>query len=54
MNVGDRADDERCVEVVSSGFPLYHGAQLAVDHHALCCLEQWEARPGAVRVDGTV
>ena len=36
MNVAVRGDDERCIEVVASGLPLYDGAQLA---DALCCLE---------------
>ena len=31
MNVLVRADDERCIEVLASGLPLFHGAQLAVD-----------------------
>ena len=34
-------NDKRCIEVVASGLPLYHGAQLAVDITMLCCLEQW-------------
>ena len=31
MNVDVAASDERAVEVLASGLPLYHGAQLAVD-----------------------
>ena len=31
MNVTVRADDERVLEVLASGSPLHHGAQLAVD-----------------------
>ena len=31
MNVDVVASDEFTVEVVASGLPLYHGAQLAVD-----------------------
>ena len=31
MNVAVKGNDERCVEVVASGLPLYHGVQLAVD-----------------------
>ena len=31
MNVTVRADDERVLEVLASGLPLHHGAQLAVD-----------------------
>ena len=31
MNVDVAASDERAVEVLASGLPVYHGAQLAVD-----------------------
>ena len=31
MNVAVHANDERAVEVLASGLPLFHGAQLAVD-----------------------
>ena len=55
MNVAVRADDERCVEVVASGLPLHHGAQLAVDITLRCAVSSsGEARPGAARVDGIV
>ena len=31
MNIAVRADDERCIEMVASGLPLFHGALVAVD-----------------------
>ena len=31
MNVAVRAEDERRIEVLASGLPLFHGAQLALD-----------------------
>ena len=31
MNVPVSANDERAIEVLASGLPLHHGAQLAVD-----------------------
>ena len=53
MNVAVRGDDERCFEVVASGLPPYHGAQLAVDITMRCAvLSSGEARPVAARVDG--
>ena len=55
MNVAVRGDDKRCIEVVASGLPLYHGAQLAVDITMRCAVSSsGEARPGAARVDGIV
>ena len=48
-----RADDERCIEVGASGFPLFHGAQLAVDITLRCALtSRGEPRTGAAREDG--
>ena len=46
MNVAVHANDERAVEVLASGLPLFHGAQLAVDITP--------PRPGAAAVDGIV
>ena len=55
LNVADRGDDERCIEVVASGLPLYHGAQLAVEVTMRSAVTSSdEARPGAARVDGIV
>ena len=55
MNVHVRADDERCIEVLASGLPLFHGAQLAVDITLRCALTcGGDPRPGAARVDGIV
>ena len=49
------ADDERCIEVVASGLPLYHGAQLAVDITLRCAVSSsGEARLGAACVDAIV
>ena len=31
LNVGVSVEDEKATEVVASGLPLHHGAQLAVD-----------------------
>ena len=31
MNVAVQTTDQRAIEVVASGLPLHHGAQLAVD-----------------------
>ena len=43
--------DERCIEVVASGLPLYHSAQLAVDFTMRCVVSsRGEARPGAAAV----
>ena len=55
MNVAVRRDDERCIEVVVSGLPLYHDAQLAVDITMRSAVTRsGEARSGAARVDGIV
>ena len=55
MNVAVRRNDERCIEVVASGLPLHHGAQLAVDITMRCAVSSsGEARLGAARVDGIV
>ena len=55
LNTAVPADDAREVEVLASGLPLFHGAQLAVD------ITLWSAltatglpRPGAAVVDGVV
>ena len=53
MNIAVRADDERCIEVVASGLPLFHGAQLAVDITLRCALtSRGELRTAAAREDG--
>ena len=31
MNIGVSADDQRRIEILASGLPLFHGAQLAID-----------------------
>ena len=55
LNVVVRGDDERCIEVVASGLPLHHGAQLAVDITMCSAVTSSdEARPGAAHVDGIV
>ena len=43
--------DERCIEVVASGLPQYHSAQLAVDFTMRCVVSSsGKARPGAAAV----
>ena len=55
MNVAVRAEDERRIEVLASGLPLFHGAQLAVDITLRSALtSNGEPRPGSARVDGHV
>ena len=55
MNVAVRAEDERRIEVLASGLPLFHGAQLAVDITSRNALtSNGEPRPGSARVDGHV
>ena len=50
-----RRNDKRCIEVVASGLPLHHGAQLAVDITMRCAVSSsGEARLGGARVDGIV
>ena len=49
------ADDERAIEVLASGLPLFFGAQLAVDVTLRCALTaDGRAQPGAAAVDGAV
>ena len=48
------ADDERAIEVLASGLPLFK-AQLAVDVTLRCALTaDGRAQPGAAAVDGAV
>ena len=55
MNVAVPANDARAVEVLASGLPLFHGAQLAVDITLRCALTATGMpRPGAAAVDGIV
>ena len=55
MNVAVHANDERAVEVLASGLPLFHRAQLAVDVTLRCALTaSGTPRPGAAAVDGIV
>ena len=52
MNVAVR-DDERCIEVLATGLPLFQGAQLAVDITLRSALtSNGDPRPGAAREDG--
>ena len=49
------ADDERAIEVLTSGLPLFFGAQLAVDVTLRCALTaDGLPQPGAAAVDGAV
>ena len=55
MNVAVTAQDDRAVEVLASGLPLFFGAQLAVDITLRCALTaEGTAQPGAARFDGAV
>ena len=55
MNIAVPADDARAVEVLASGLPLFHGAQLAVDITLRSALTATGLpRPGAAVVDGIV
>ena len=55
MNIAVPADDARAVEVLASGLPLFHGAQLAVDITLRSALTTTGLlRPGAAVVDGIV
>ena len=55
MNVQIRADDERAIEVLASGLPIFHGAQLAVDITLRSPLTSGGLpRPEAAHVDGVV
>ena len=52
MNVAVRAEDARRIEVLASGLPLFHGAQLAVDITLRSALtSNGEPRPGSARAD---
>ena len=47
------AQDERAIEVLASGLPIHHGAQLAVDVTMRCALTaQGLASPGAAHING--
>ena len=53
MNVAVSAQDERAIEVLASGLPIHHGAQLAVDVTMRCALTaQGLACPGAAHING--
>ena len=53
MNVAVRGDDERGIEVLATGLPLFQGAQLAVDITLRSALtSNGDPRPGAAREDG--
>ena len=53
MNITVSARDERKVEVLASGLPLNHGAQLAVDVTLRSALKACgEPATNAARVDG--
>ena len=55
MNVCVRANDQRAIEVLASGLPLHHGAQLAVDITLRCALTACGcARPNSSHTDGAI
>ena len=55
MNVVVAAHDDRAIEVLATGLPLFFGAQLAVDITLRCTLAtDGTAHPGAARVGGAV
>ena len=50
---GGEGEDERRIEVLASGLPLFHGDQLAVDITLRGAVtSNGEPRPGSARVDG--
>ena len=55
MNVAVSANDERSIEVLASGLPLHHEAQLAVDVTLRCALTcGGNAHPQAASTNGAV
>ena len=55
MNIAVSVSEERSVEVLASGLPAHHGAQLVVDITLRSALTaQGEARPNAAHVNGAV
>ena len=55
LNVAVRATDERQIEVIASGLPVYGGAQLAVDVTLRSVLSrEGEAKPKTHWLDGAV
>ena len=55
MNVAISASDAREIEVLASGLPLHHGAQLAVDITVRSALTaNGSACPNAAHTDGEV
>ena len=55
MNIDVSAADERSIEVLASGLPVHHGAQLAMDITLRSAVTaQGEARPNVARVNGAV
>ena len=55
MNVVVAVHDDRAIEVLATGLPLFFGAQLAVDITLRCALAaDGTAHRGAARVDGVV
>ena len=53
MNVVVSASDERSIEVLASGLPFHHGAQLAIDVTLRSALTSCgSAIPGAARKNG--
>ena len=55
MNLAVEANDDRAIEVLASGLPLFFGALLAVDITVCCAFAaEGTAQPGAARVDGAV
>ena len=55
MNVGVEANDQRRIEILASGLPLFHGAQLAIDVTLRNALTMnGDSRPRAAEFDGIV
>ena len=55
MNLSVPATDERAIEVLASGLPMNHGAQMAVDITMRSAVTSCgRARPNAATVDGAV
>ena len=54
MNLAVTAQDDRAIEVLASGLPLFFGAQLAAGYYAQGRSHSGGTAPGAARINGAV